>query len=176
MAEVFSKNIPYLCVCVFAILQNIMKPAYTLENLYEEYIEKRKLTLSSDQFTHLVYFYPVLLIISTDGSIDDKEWNYMQRLSNNLGDLYLKDITDEELLKDLKALYLNEFKYLLMNFDTWERKFMKTLKHYLKENPDKKEEVLQNLYLFASVSNGIHEKEEVMIEHVKKELGLEHSL
>ena len=153
-----------------------MKPVHTIENLYEEYTEARKLKLTFEQFTHLVYFYPILLIISTDGSIDEKEWNYVQKLSNNLGDLYLKDITDPELLSDLKALYLNEFKHLLMNFDTWERKFMKALRHYLKDKPDKKEEVLQTVYLFASVSNGIHEKEEVMIEHVKKELGIEHSL
>jgi hypothetical protein len=153
-----------------------MKTIHTLENLYEEYIESRKLRITFSQFTHIVHFYPVLLIISTDGKVDEKEWKYVQMLSNNLGDLYLKDISDAELLSDLKEMYLNEFKYLLMNFDTWERKFMKTLKNYLAESPDKKEEVLQAVYLFASVSDGIHEKEEVMIEHVKKELDIEHSL
>ncbi len=150
----------------------LMKSIHTLEDLYEEYIESRKLRISFSQFTHIVHFYPILLIISTDGKVDDKEWKYVQKLSNNLGDLYLKDITDAELLSDLKAMYLNEFKYLLMHFDTWERKFMKTLRNYLVQSPEKKEEILQAVYLFASVSDGIHEKEEVMIEHVKKELGI----
>jgi hypothetical protein len=149
-----------------------MKSIHTLEDLYEEYIESRKLRITFSQFTHIVHFYPILLIISTDGRVDEKEWKYVQMLSNNLGDLYHKDITDPELLNDLKAMYLNEFKYLLMNFDSWERKFMKTLRQYLTGEPEKKEEIVQSLYLFASVSNGIHEKEEIMIEHIKKELGL----
>jgi hypothetical protein len=150
----------------------LMSLLHTLENLYEEYTDFRKLRISLNQFTHIVHFYPVLLIISTDGKVDEKEWKYVQHLSDSLGDLYLQDITDPELLSDLKALYLNEFKFLLMNFDTWERKFIKTLRQYLAENPEKKEEILQTMYLFANVSDGVHEKEEIMIEHVKKELGI----
>jgi uncharacterized tellurite resistance protein B-like protein len=153
-----------------------MNSVHTLEDLYEEYIDSRKLRITFSQFTHMVHFYPILLIISTDGKVDEKEWKYVQMLSNNLGDLYHTDIKDAELLNDLKEMYLNEFKYLLMNFDTWERKFMKTLRQHLAENPEKKEEVLQAMYLFASVSDGIHEKEEIMIEHVTKELGITHTL
>jgi hypothetical protein len=94
----------------------LMSLLHTLENLYEEYTDFRKLRISLNQFTHIVHFYPVLLIISTDGKVDEKEWKYVQHLSDSLGDLYLQDITDPELLSDLKALYLNEFKFLLMNF------------------------------------------------------------
>jgi len=150
--------------------------AHTITDLYEEYTEQRKLTITFEQFTFLVTSYPVLLIVSTDGKVDMKEWSYLKRRSDDLAELLLKDETDPEVVSDFKNMLLNEFKYLLMNFDTWERKFMKTLKNYLQEKPDLKNSLLESIYLFASVSEGICEKEEVMIEHLKKELGIEESL
>ena len=150
--------------------------SHTITHLYEEYLEYRRLNLSLEQFTFLVTSYPVLLVISTDGIVDDKEWNHLKLRCNDLADVWLQQVTDPEIIKDFKEMLINEFKYLLMNFDTWERKFMKTLRHHLKENPDLKHSLLESIYLFASVSNGICEKEEVMIEHLRKELHIEESL
>jgi thioredoxin-related protein len=150
--------------------------AYTLSRLYEEYSEQRKLNITFEQFTFLLTSYPVLLIVSTDGKVDIKEWNYLKKSADELAELLLPQETDPELISDLKSILLNEFKYLLMNFDTWERKFIKTLKNYLKEKPELKHSILESIYLFASVSEGICEKEEIMIEHLRKELHIEESL
>jgi hypothetical protein len=151
-------------------------PIHSIHTLYEEYTEQRKLNITFDQFTFLLTSYPALLIVSTDGKVDIKEWNYLKKRSDDLAELLLPKETDPELISDLKNMLLDEFKYLLMNFDTWERKFMKTLKNYLQEKPELKRSILESIYLFASVSEGICEKEEVMIEHLRKELDIEESL
>jgi hypothetical protein len=148
-------------------------PTYTLIDLYEEYTESRKINLTFDQFTSLVMFYPTLLVLYTDGHVDEQEWKYIKHLANNLGDSLVAPGTDPELVSDLKTLFFTEFKYLLQHLDVWERKFMKTLKNYLKEHPYKKASVLKFIYLFAAASEGICEKEEIMIEHLKKELSLQ---
>jgi thioredoxin-related protein len=150
--------------------------SHTITHLYEEYLEYRRIDLSPEQFTFLVTSYPVLLIISTDGTVDDKEWNHLKLHCNDLTDVWLQQVSDRDIVNDFKEMLMNEFKYLLMNFDLWERKFMKALKHHLKENPDLKHPILESIYLFASVSNGVCEKEEVMIEHLRKELHIEESL
>jgi thioredoxin-related protein len=150
--------------------------SHTITHLYEEYLEYRRIDLSPEQFTFLVTSYPVLLIISTDGTVDDKEWNHLKLRCNDLTDVWLQQVSDRDIVNDFKEMLMNEFKYLLMNFDLWERKFMKALKHHLKENPDLKHPILESIYLFASVSNGVCEKEEVMIEHLRKELHIEESL
>jgi hypothetical protein len=149
---------------------------YTINALCEEYTEQRKLNITFEQFTFLLTSYPVLLVVSTDGKVDIKEWNYLKKRSDDLAELLLPKETDQEIIGELKNMLLDEFKYLLMNFDTWERKFMKTLKNYLKEKPELKRSILESIYLFASVSEGICEKEEVMIEHLRKELDIEESL
>src|SRR5690349_9505135 len=99
---------------------------HTITDLYEEYLEHRNISLSYEQFTSLVTSFPVLLIISTDGKVDSKEWNYLKKRADDLAEIFLKDVTDIEIITDFKSLLLNEFKYLLMHFDTWERKFMKS--------------------------------------------------
>lgn len=147
-------------------------PTHTLIDLYEEYTESRRIKLTFDQFTSLILFYPTLLILHTDGHVDEQEWKYIKRLANNLGDSLITPDTDPELVNDLKGLFFKELNYLLGHLDVWERKFIKTLKNHLKEHPQKKASVLKFIYLFAAASEGICEKEEVMIEHLKKELAL----
>jgi hypothetical protein len=148
-------------------------PTYTLIDLYEEYTESRKINLTFDQFTSLTLFYPTLLVLYTDGQVDEQEWKYIKHLANNLADSLVPPVTDPDLIYDLKKSYFNELKYLLQHLDVWERKFIKTLKNYLKEQPHKKASVLKFIYLFAAASEGICEKEEVMIEYLKKELALQ---
>jgi hypothetical protein len=145
---------------------------YTLIDLYEEYTESRKINLTFDQFTSLTMFYPTLLVLYTDGQIDEQEWKYIKHLANNLTDSLIPPVTDPELVIDLKKTYFNELQYLLQHLDAWERKFIKTLKNHLKDYPQKKASVVKFLYLFAAASEGICEKEEIMIEHLKKELAL----
>lgn len=113
-------------------------PTHTLIDLYEEYTESRKINLTFEQFTSLALFYPTLLVLHTDGHVDEQEWKYIKHLANNLGDSLVMPDTGPELVRDLKTIFFKEFNYLLQHLDVWERKFIKTLKHHLKEHPQKK--------------------------------------
>jgi tellurite resistance protein len=145
---------------------------YTVPELYLEYTEARRLNLSYEQFSAFVTFYPALLVAHTDGTVDDKEWQFIRALADDLIRISSrKDICKEE-IKDLQLLFFNEFKYLICHFDQWERKFMKTLKRHLIEKPEEKAAVMKIIYMLADASDGICEKESVMIEHLSHELDI----
>ena len=147
--------------------------AISLELLYKEYTQTRKIDLTFEQFTALATFFPALLVISTDGEVDNEEWNYIDRLGFDMCDSFAQNGMSPQELKDLKKLFKREIHFLQENFDTWERKFIKALKSYLIEHEGCKEEILENIYQSASVSEGICEKEKVMIEYLKQELGID---
>ena len=146
---------------------------YTVPELYQEYTEVRRLNLTYEQFSVFVTFYPALLIAHTDGRIDEREWQLLRTLANGLIDISTrKDLCKEE-INDLQMLFFNEFKYLICHFDQWERKFIKTLKRYLVERPEEKKAVLRVIYMLAGASDGICDKESVMIEHLAHELDIQ---
>jgi hypothetical protein len=57
---------------------------YTVPELYLEYTEARRLNLSYEQFSAFVTFYPALLVAHTDGTVDDKEWQFIRALADDL--------------------------------------------------------------------------------------------
>lgn len=144
-----------------------------LEELYYEYTQNRRIELTFEQFTALATFFPALLVISTDGEVDVEEWGYLEGLTRNLCDGFTKDGLSLQEIKELKRLFQREIHYLQENFDTWERKFTKALKMYLVDHSDCKTCVLNNIYRSASISEGICDKEKIMIEYLLKELGID---
>lgn len=148
----------------------------TIANLYEDYLAQRKINLTLEQFISFVACYPTLLVVHTDGRVDADEWRYIESLATRLSNLFMNEFKDIEDVDDLRNLFFKEFTYLLQHFDTWERRFIKALRNYLKEHPKDKLTVLQAMYVSAEVSEGICEKETIMIEHLKKELGIEEDL
>jgi hypothetical protein len=145
----------------------------TLESLYEEYTQARKIDFTFEQFTALATFFPALLVISTDGEVDEREWNYVDSLCYNLCDGFTQNGLSLQELKDLKKQFKREIHYLQENFDTWERKFTKALKNYLTNHQDFKVTILEKIYQSASVSEGVCEKEKIMIEYLMQELGID---
>ena len=143
-----------------------------LRQLFEEYSETRKLSISFEQFVSFTAFYPSLLVIATDGHVDEEEWEYVEKLSESLVNLFVSKHKSEAEIRDWKQTFNNEFKYLLDSFETWERRFIAALREHLAHNPQDKFEVAGAMHLFAEASEDVSEKEHVMIEHLKKELNL----
>jgi hypothetical protein len=148
----------------------------TLLDLYDDYRERRKVGLSFEQFIPFVKFYPILLVVHTDGRVDTKEWRYLEHLAGQLSELFRHQYSDAEEVEELRRMYLSEFRYLLQHFDTWERRFIKTLRLYLTEHAGEKQFIVQSMLRSAAVSEGICEKEEIMIEYLKRELDIEESI
>ena len=148
-------------------------PQHSIPDLYEDYAEYRRLDLSYEQFLHFVFFFPPLLVVSTDGRVDAEEWEFVAKLADSLARLLSREGADADAVEELQEKFFREFQYLTDNFDTWERRYIKSLKNHLASHPEDKPLVLDTLYVFAEASEDVCEKEQVMIEHLRSELGLE---
>jgi hypothetical protein len=140
-----------------------------ISSLKKSYSLERTHLLTEEQFGSLVLFFPSLLIIASDGEVDEEEWVYVNYLSKFIADTFKEEIGEEK-RDELEAQYLLELTYLINNLDTWEKPFLDTLQDYINFNSDVKEDVEDILYLFAEASDGKSEEEEQKIEELRERL------
>lgn len=144
-----------------------------INQLYQEYSEKRNIKLNKEQFVYLVTLFPALRVALSDGMVDDDEWVTVKRLAKILGDEFASDDLGQEKEENLMLIYKSEFRHLIKNLDEWEEKFLTTLKEYFKENDASKEFVMETMYLFANASDGVSDAEIKNINKLTARLGLE---
>lgn len=147
-------------------------PSPILAELFEEYKKVSGSKLSSEQFSTLVMFFPALLVIASDGVIDQEEWIYVKYLSKFMADTYKKEIPDQELAA-LNQAYYAELEFLIDHLDVWESRFVDALSRHLEQFPGQKETVMETLHLFAEASDGESEEEAEKIEELTQKLHLE---
>ena len=137
--------------------------------LRSTYEKEREHKLTTEQFSSLVLFFPSLLIIASDGEVDDEEWVYVNYLAKFIADTFKNDISAEA-RDELESQYLIELTFLVNNLPTWEQPFLDALQDYISFNESVKEDVEDILYLFAEASDGKSEEEEEKIEELKEKL------
>lgn len=143
-----------------------------LNGLFEEYKKVNASKLSSEQFSTLVMFFPALLVIASDGVIDQEEWIYVKYLSKFMTDTYKKEKSEQE-LASLNQAYYKDLEFLIDNLEDWEGRFVDALGKHLGEFPGQKETVMETLHLFAEASEGESDEEAEKIEELSKKLHLE---
>jgi len=143
-----------------------------LDELFEEYKKVSNSKLNSEQFSTLVMVFPALLVIASDGVIDQEEWIYVKYLSRFIAETYKKEISEQELAA-LNQTFYNELEFLIDNLEAWESRFVDSLDKYLEYFPEQKETVMEALHLFAEASDGESEEEIEKIEELSKKLHLE---
>ncbi|AHM60826.1 hypothetical protein D770_12860 [Flammeovirgaceae bacterium 311] len=146
-------------------------PNQHVRELYLHYQDVRQISLTVDQFTSFLAFFPALLIAASDGIVDREEWIYCQRLAQGLGYSYREELSPEDTDK-LTMLYRQEFAYLLQHLSQWEEPFLNTLEKYFLENRYAKKFVSQTAWLFADASNGVSAEEESKMKYLRKRFGL----
>ncbi|WP_224995550.1 hypothetical protein [Cesiribacter sp. SM1] len=146
-------------------------PNQHIRELYQHYQDVRQISLSVDQFTSFLAFFPALLIAASDGIVDREEWLYCQRLAEGLGYSYREELSTEEANR-LTLLYRQEFAYLLKHLSSWEEPFLNTLEKYFLENHYAKKFVSQTAWLFADASNGVSAEEESKMTYLRNRFGL----
>lgn len=146
--------------------------AIKIDDLYEEYINHRKVELNKEQFIWIVNLFPALLVVLSDGIVDSEEWAEVKKLSSKLGKEFASDDLGVQ-KEDLAMVYRTEFQFLLKNRDKWEIKFLNALKDYFEENKESKSFVLESMFLFAKASGGVSTAEADTIEFLTKALLLE---
>lgn len=144
-----------------------------IDQLFEEYLKERFLTLNKEQFIYLVNLFPALLVGLSDGILDREEWVTVKKLAKILGSEFASDDFGLEKEENLTLIYKSEFKYLLKNREQWEGKFLSALKNYFSKNDSSKDFVLETMYLFASASDGVSPEEDKTIQYLSEFLGLE---
>lgn len=142
-----------------------------IDNLFESYSEVSPTQLNFDQFGTLLTFFPALLVIASDGVIDDDEWVYVKYLSKFMAEN--DNDTTGKSQKELQELYFSELKYLLESLMNWEERFVETLADYLAHYPEIKEDIEEILHMFAEASEGESEIEEETIASLSHRLGLD---
>ncbi|ANQ47481.1 hypothetical protein KMW28_15830 [Flammeovirga yaeyamensis] len=143
-----------------------------INQLYKEYTDANNIEITEEKFNTLLMYFPCLLIVASDGVVDDEEWVFVKYLSKFMSDAYKSDLTRSE-LENLQKLYFQELEYLVKTLDKWKDPFLDTLAIYLNENDIEKDDVLEILHLFADASDGVCEDEEEAIEEISDRLGLE---
>jgi|GEM_PF-1439112 len=143
-----------------------------IEKLYEDYSYKRGLNISLDQFMLFAEFFPAVLVILSDGIVDDQERIYLDRLNTNLANIFEEDGLSKEYLYQLKKTFDEEFDYLMTHLKEWKDVYLDALSEHLAQNPESKEIILDTLYLFASKSQDVDESENQMIQFLTQKLNL----
>ena len=144
----------------------------SISALFDEYQKVSESKLTVEQFETLVMFLPALLVIASDGVIDQEEWVYVKYLAKFMSDNYKKGLTEAELAL-LNQSFYEDLEYLIDNLDTWEDRFVKALHQHLQKHEHLKETVMETLHLFAEASEGESDEEAVKIEQLTNKLALE---
>ncbi|MBD0403576.1 hypothetical protein [Flammeovirga sp. EKP202] len=142
------------------------------EELYTRYNSLNNVELSREHFQTLFIYFPCLLIVASDGVVDEEEWVFVKYLAKFMAEGYKNSLTRTE-LENLQKVYYNELEYLVNNLDQWKDPFLDTLRSYLDQNDDEKDDILDILHLFADASDGVSDDEEEAIEEISKRLNLE---
>lgn len=143
-----------------------------IQPLYESYVKASKSDMTKEEFDTLFLFFPSLLVIASDGVVDDEEWVYVKYLAKFMADTFKTEITPKE-RNQLEQDYFKELSFLLEHLEEWENRFVDRLRDFLEGQGDAKEDVLDVLYLFAEASDGQSEEETEKIEELKLRLRIE---
>ncbi|MCR9253337.1 MAG: hypothetical protein NXI20_23185 [bacterium] len=143
-----------------------------IEQLYEEYHKNRNIHLTFDQFTYICNLFPAMVVCMSDGKLDKEEWEGVLKITDSLAEAY--SLEDESVpAEEISRIFRTELRYLLDNMDKWSKKFLNTLKDYVKDSKSDKEFIVETMYLFANVADGISQDEQEAIDELSERLALE---
>jgi len=142
-----------------------------IDSLYARYCAEVPCQLNSRQFGTMVMFFPSLLVIASDGEIDQEEKLYIDYLAKFMADTF-KHEAGEQATEKLQQEYYQQLNYLLGQLKTWEHLFVQALGEYVLQHPEMQHEVLDILHLFAQASEGESADEKQKIDVLKEQLHL----
>ncbi len=138
-----------------------------IDSLYTDFQRKSGSKLTQEQFERMVYYFPALLVVASDGKVDEQEWVYIRYLAKFIAETFPKGLEG-----DLVGNYVDSLAYLVNYCQIWENRFLDALKFHLSKYPEVKEDVRESLYLFAEASEGQSTQEEQKIQQLISYLNL----
>jgi len=145
-----------------------------IEELFNEYSSVRSHQLTQDQFATVLSLIPALIVATSDGVMDSKEWTLVNKLAKMLGDELIPDDIEGVIEKEeaLMKVIRDEVGYIMRNISKWEEKVMDALKEHVADNTKSKEFISETMHLFAATSSGFSKQEEEKIDSLTETLGL----
>lgn len=141
-----------------------------IENLFEEYQNKHNSCVNLTEFEMLLKLFPSVMVCMSDGKLNPGEKEGL--LQNAYSLTYNFDDLNEKQQIDLYKRFVSELFYLIDHIDQWKDAFLSVIKLELLEKPDDKEYILESLYLFANIDDGISIVEQITIDSLVHELQL----
>jgi hypothetical protein len=126
--------------------------------LHKDYEQARNISLSEPEFAMLLCLVPVLIVGSSDYSLDRAEHDYMDQTVDEFVQRIAGAKPDRQ--AELRKLFYKELEYLLVQMAAWERRVLAVLEAYLKEFPEMKEHVRNRMVGIASISKGVNAYEQ----------------
>ncbi|GAA4837024.1 hypothetical protein [Algivirga pacifica] len=142
-----------------------------LTELYNAYKTETATPLTEEQFEKLLLYFPCLLIVASDGVVDDEEWYYVNYLARFIAQREI-GMEDIEEMEKYKAIYLKEMQYLCNHLGNWKESFLMKLKEYLDLHLHLKDDLEDIMVDFAEASDGISEEESKMMDYLKETLNV----
>lgn len=140
----------------------------TLQTVYEDFLLASQSNLIESEFQTLLVFFPAILVVAADGTIDHEEWLYINQLIRAMANTSDNDSTDK-----LEEEYEKAIKFLIRELHTWEEQFIPILQEILSKKPALKEEITEVIYIVADASDGVSKKEMKVLNKLKEQLGLD---
>jgi hypothetical protein len=148
-------------------------PLNSTQELYNKFKNRSGSKLGYEQFNTLLIFFPAILVVMSDGVIDDEEWVYVDYLSKFMAKNHKDNLAGDQAYDELVAMYYEDLQFLIENLSTWKNSFLEELKSVLIGQDEIKSTLVETLYLFADASEGVSDDEQHTIDNLKELLDLQ---
>ena len=147
-----------------------------LDELFKDYSAQRTHNLSKDQFGAILKLIPALLVATSDGVMDSREWVLVDKLTRMMGDELIPDDVENVVEKEeqLMRSIRDEIGYIMRTISTWQEAIIQAVKEEIKDTERDQEFVEEAMFMFARTSADTSEEEEEKIDDLCAQLGISH--
>ena len=147
-----------------------------LDELFKDYGTKRSHNLSKDQFGSILKLIPALLVATSDGVMDSREWVLVDKLTRMMGDELIPDDVENVVEKEelLMRSIRDEIGYIMRTISTWQEAIIQAVKEEIKDTVRDQEFVEEAMFMFARTSADYSDEEEEKIDELCGQLGISH--
>jgi len=147
-----------------------------IDELFKEYGAQRTHNLSKDQFGSILKLIPALLVATSDGVMDSREWVLVDKLTRMMGDELIPDDVENVVEKEevLMRSIRDEIGFIMRTISKWEEAIIQSLKEEIKDSVRDQEFVEEAMFMFARTSADYSEDEEEKIDQLCDQLGISH--
>ena len=147
-----------------------------LDQLFKDYSAQRTHTLTKEQFAAILKLIPALLVATSDGVMDSREWVLVDKLTRMMGDELIPDDVENVVEKEdeLMRAIRDEIGFIMRTISNWQEGIIQSVKELIKDSERDQEFVEEAMFMFARTSADYSEEEEEKIDQLCDQLGISH--